>query len=245
MAQHRTNLIIIPVFNEERFLAGVVSEIRKYTYDNTDILVVNDGSTDASPNAISSLEDILAIHHKENLGYGKSIIDGFNLAIENGYTNVITIDCDWQHEPHLIREFFKETDDYDIVSGSRYLRPSREAPPEDRSRINRLITERINVHTGYSITDAFCGFKAYRVDGLRKLRLTEPRYGMPLQFWIQAAKNGLTVKEIPVGLVYFQWRRGFTGRLSNTEERLAYYNRVIDEELTFGNGKGNEALPAP
>ena len=233
MAQHRTNLIIIPVYNEERFIDGVVAEIRKYTYDNTDILVVNDGSTDASPNAISSLEDILAIHHKENLGYGKSLIDGFKLAIENDYTNVITIDCDWQHEPHLIRGFFKETDDYDIVSGSRYLKPGRETPPDDRSKINRIITAHINEITGYSITDAFCGFKAYRVGGLRKLELTEYDYGMPLQLWIQAAKNGLTVKEIPVGLVYFERRRGFTGRLSNPGERLAYYNRVIEEELAL------------
>ena len=66
---------------------------------------------------------------------------------------------------------------------------------------------------------------------IEKLDLTEPHYGMPLQLWIQACKHGLTVKEIPVGLVYFQWRRGFSGRLSDPARRLAYYNRVIDEEL--------------
>lgn len=231
MARNGKNLIVIPVYNEETFIANVVAEIRKYTHDNTDIVAVNDGSTDDSAEVISSLEGIISIHHKANLGYGKSIIDGFNYAIEKGYTNVITIDCDWQHEPHLIMEFFKETANYDIVSGSRYLRPSREKPPEDRLRINRIITARINEITGYGITDAFCGFKAYRVKGLEKLGLTEPDYGMPLQLWIQAAKNGLTMKEIPVGLVYFERRRGFTGRLSNPEERLAYYKRVIDEEI--------------
>ena len=231
MARERKNLIVIPVYNEELFIADVVAEIRKYTYENTDILVVNDGSTDGSPEAISKLEGILSIDHGENLGYGRSLIDGFDYAAENGYTTVITIDCDWQHEPHLIREFFRETDNYDIVSGSRYLRSSHEKAPEERSGINRLITKRINEITGHGITDAFCGFKAYRMGGLTKLNLTEPHYGMPLQLWIEASKHGLTVKEIPVGLVYFQWRRGFSGRLSDPGKRLAYYNRVIDEEL--------------
>ena len=231
MATHRRNLIVIPVYNEETFIADVIAEIRKHTCDNTDIMVVNDGSTDGSERIISEIGGILSIHHRENLGYGKSLIDGFTYALKNGYTNVITIDCDWQHEPHLIRQFFKETDNYDIISGSRYLRPSREMPPKDRLRLNRIITARINEITGYGITDAFCGFKAYRASGLNKLKLTEYDYGMPLQLWVQAARNGLTVKEIPIGLVYLERRRGFTGKLSNPDERLAYYQRVIDEEV--------------
>jgi dolichol-phosphate mannosyltransferase len=100
--------------------------------------------------------------------------------------------------------------------------------------VNREITRRINEITGYDLTDSFCGFKAYRVDAVKKLELTEPNYGMPLQLWMQAWKHGLTVKEIPIGLIYFDHSRQFPGDLKRREARLRYYHDVIERELADG-----------
>jgi dolichol-phosphate mannosyltransferase len=142
------------------------------------------------------------------------------------------MDCDGQHEPHRIGVLLEALDkDTDIVSGSRYLRDFRQdtAPPQDRQQINRVITSELNERFGLQLTDAFCGFKAYRAEALARLHSTETGWGMPLQLWVQAARRGLRIREVGVPRVYLDPNRAFGGVLDNPEERLAYYRRVISE----------------
>jgi dolichol-phosphate mannosyltransferase len=119
--------------------------------------------------------------------------------------------------------------DCDIVSGSRYLRDFRQdtPAPTDRRFINATITREINTRYGLNITDAFCGFKAYRREALEKLRITENGWGMPLQLWVQAARQCLRVKEIGVPRLYLDPNRAFGGVLNDPEQRLAYYRGII------------------
>ena len=84
---------------------------------------------------------------------------------------------------------------------------------------------------GLSLTDTFCGFKAYRVASLAKLAITEPGYGMPLELWVQAAHHGLRIVEIPVPLIYLDEKRSFGGSLDDGRQRLEYYHQVIDRAL--------------
>ena len=227
----RKCLVIIPIYNEEEHVREVAQEVLKLTCQ---VLLINDGSTDGTLEETKSFTGYHLINHDENQGYGKSLIDGFEFSIANNYDFVITMDCDRQHEPAHIVQFFDAVEEYDIVSGSRYLPESNASgmeTPSDRKRINEIIMRRINEITGFSITDAFCGFKAYKVSALKKLRLTEAGYGMPLQLWIQAWKNGLTVKEIPIEKIYLDPGRNFKGRLADAETRLKYYDEVIDGEL--------------
>ena len=227
------NLVVIPIYNESKYLDGVIEEVKKHICDKTDILAIDDGSTDETRRILEKISGIKMMKHEKNEGYGKTLIDGFDYAIKSGYKNVITIDCDRQHEPHLIQEFCKHLDGFDIISGSRYLKPSNEKPPRERFEINQKITKIINEITGYGLTDAFCGFKAYRVEKLKCLKLTESNYGMPLQLWIQAFRNGLRVKEIPVGLVYFDHCRNFPGKLREAEWRYKYYLEIIEKEMAY------------
>jgi dolichol-phosphate mannosyltransferase len=117
----------------------------------------------------------------------------------------------------------------DIVSGSRYLRDFRQdsVPPHDRRWINQQITAELNARFGLHLTDAFCGFKAYRREALCRLHITETGWGMPLQLWVQAARAGLRVKEVGVPRLYLDPNRAFGGVMDDAAERLAYYHRVI------------------
>jgi len=227
---NRLNLVVCPIYNEADYVEGVLEEIQRHVCPRTHILAINDGSTDRTRQILDAYDGILLLHHEKNLGYGKTLIDGFNYAIENDYKNVITIDCDWQHQPRQIEDFCQELDKFDIVSGSRYLRCSNEEPPENRYRINMEITKILNEITGYGLTDAFCGFKAYRVEAIKKLTLSEQDYGMPVELWLQAHKHGLTVKEIPVGLVYFDHSRRFPEHIRDDQRRLNYYLELIVQE---------------
>ena len=100
-----------------------------------------------------------------------------------------------------------------IVSGSRYLQPfpGESAPPVDRRRINTQLTAELNRRLGLSLTDAFCGFKAYRNDALARLRIRETGYAMPLEVWVQAVQAGLKIIELPVPLIYLDESRSFGG----------------------------------
>ena len=157
-------LIAIPVYNERKYVESVLDRVKSY---HRDILVIDDGSTDGTQDILPARRDIQLITHSPNQGYGQSLIDAFNYAHARGYDWVITMDCDEQHEPEMIPAFMREieSDRWDLISGSRYLKPTKDddLPPGDRRSINATITEVINSLFRLKITDAFCGFKSHRV----------------------------------------------------------------------------------
>ncbi len=230
-------LVALPVFNEARHVEDVLRAVSHYA---SNLLVIDDGSTDGTALLLEKGGPRHArprrITHEVNMGYGRSLIDAFSCAGGEGFAWIITMDCDHQHEPYCIPEFLSEIrkDDADIISGSRYLRPTNlgtiPAPPE-RVAINRAITGLLNRHLGLRLTDAFCGFKAYRVRALAKLTLTEAGYGLPLQLWVQASRAGLAIREIPVPLIYHDRKRNFAGILEHPGKRMQYYLGIIEREL--------------
>ena len=224
-------LVAMPVYNEAGHVRQVVEQVMRYSRK---VLAVDDGSTDGTGEVLASIPGLRLLRHERNLGYGQAILACFAYAAEHGFGVLVTMDCDLQHDPRHIFDFVRETQHTDIVSGSRYLPESLlcgEPPPPERLSINRTITQRINEITGYGITDAFCGYKAYRTEALARLHLSDPGYAMPLQLWIQAWKHGLTVKELPVDLIYRDLSRAFVGSIADAERRLRYYNDVIGREL--------------
>jgi len=220
-------LIALPVYNEAAHVEGVLEAVLRYC---AEVLVVDDGSTDQTTALLTCRKDIYLIRHPQNLGYGAALRTAFGFAIQQRYEILITIDCDGQHEPHRIPEFIATCrPEIDMVSGSRYLRPfpnDQPAPP-DRRRINRIITAQLNRLLGLGITDAFCGFKAYRVDSLRQIRITETGYAMPLEVWVQAARLGWKILELPVPRIYLEEKRSFGGPLDDPTTRLKVYRQVL------------------
>ncbi|GMU32923.1 MAG: glycosyltransferase family 2 protein [Planctomycetia bacterium] len=225
-------LAAIPVFNEARYVARVVSDVKECL---SDVLIIDDGSTDDTPRILRDIGNIHLITHPENRGYGQSLIDAFAFAKRGGYDWIITLDCDDQHEPDRIPEFIARAaeDDADIISGSRYLLdfPVSTQAPEDRRRINMRITRFLNEKLGLSLTDAFCGFKAYRVSSVAELPLTVPGYAFPMQFWVQAVRHCLRIVELPVPLIYNDPTRHFGGILDDPNSRLDHYMDVFHAEF--------------
>lgn len=226
------NLVFIPVYNEQSHLLHLYHGLREI-YDD-DVLFVDDGSQDQSGRLLKSIEGkkTRVISNHENGGYGAAMIRGFSEAVKEGYDYVITMDADEQHTPHLIPQFFDLVKKFDVVSGSRYYSESdgNDSAPLERQKINAYVTKIINEITGYSLTDAFCGFKAYRVPALARLSLQEGGYALPLEFWIQAKAFDLSVTELPVLRIYKEGYRSFGGDLDDPAKRLAYYLETIQKE---------------
>jgi|TARA_B110000196_G_scaffold32882_1_gene24825 glycosyltransferase involved in cell wall biosynthesis len=224
-------LVGIPVYNEAKYINPVLSEVCKYS---SDILVVDDGSSDLTP-ALLAGHPVEVIRHSENRGYGRSLQDMFRWAAVDKFDWLITMDCDEQHEPAAIPRFVQAImdDKSDIISGSRYmeLHPENDMPPEDRQAINRQITSELNTALGFELTDAFCGFKAYRVSALSQFEFDVNGYEFPLQLWVQSAARRLRVEEISVRLIYNDPSRTFGGPLDDPQERIDHYRAVLCREL--------------
>ncbi len=227
-------LTALPVYNEAAHVDAVLDLVLKVT---PDVLVVDDGSTDGTAELLATRAarpgDIQLVRHPVNRGYGAALATAFGTALAGDWDGLVTIDCDGQHQPQLIPAFVEAVSAAAgpaIVSGSRYLRhfPGDSQPPEARRHINAEITSEINRRLGLSISDAFCGFKAYSRRALESLDVTETGYAMPLEVWVRAAAAGLTVEELPVPLVYLDESRSFGGALDDAQTRLAYYRRVLD-----------------
>ncbi len=234
-------LTALPVFNEVAHVSQVLAEVRHYS---AHILVVDDGSTDGTTQRLAGEPDIEMVRHARNRGYGAALRTAFSFAMWQGYDVVVTIDCDGQHEPQRIPQFVEAARQADIVSGSRYLRrfAGDSQPPSDRRKINRQVTAELNRRLGLRLTDAFCGFKAYRVDALRRLKISENGYAMPLELWVQAAAAGLRIVELPVPLVYLDEERSFGGALDDPFTRLEYYHLVLDRSIAAVD-RGRETRP--
>jgi len=222
-------LTALPVFNEFSHVNPVLDEVVRYA---SDVLVVDDGSTDGTSDLLKARTDVRVIRHETNRGYGAALITAFDYAVTNGYDVLVTIDCDGQHEPQRIGQLVAACANADVVSGSRYLRSDDVSrAPAERRQINTQITRELNECLGLSLTDAFCGFKAYRVPALAKLSIMEPGYGMPLELWVKAVHQGLRIVEIPVPLIYLDEARSFGGSLDDGGKRLQYYHRVLDRAI--------------
>lgn len=227
-------LTALPVYNEVSHVTAVLTELQQHT---SDILVVDDGSTDGTADVLAGIPSIRVVRHQPNRGYGAALTTAFDYALRHGYDVLVTMDCDGQHQPHLVRQIgaMVHGDDgpFDMISGSRYLRAfdGDSLPPIERRQINFSITACLNEQLGLSITDAFCGFKAYRVRALEHLNITDAGYAMPLQLWVQAVDLGWRIQEFAVPLIYLDEKRSFGGSLDDAKIRLAHYHSVLNTEL--------------
>jgi glycosyltransferase involved in cell wall biosynthesis len=224
-------LTALPVYNEVAHVSGVLDEVRRYCQH---VLVVDDGSKDGTADLLRQRTDVRVVTHEKNRGYGAALITAFNYAQQHGFERLVLIDCDGQHEPQRIPEFFEALKPgIDIVSGSRYLQQFEgdSRPPEQRRRINEQVTAEINRRLSLQLTDAFCGFKCYRVSSLNKLKISEAGYAMPLEVWVQAAAAGMKIVELPVPLIYLDEKRSFGGVLDDGQTRLEYYHLTLDRAI--------------
>lgn len=230
-------LAALPVYNEANSVDEVLGQVFQYAEN---VLVVNDGSSDGTRERLESWPKLRVVHHEKNRGYGAALDSAFEYAIEHEFEFLVTLDCDGQHQPQRIPRFVSACENADIVSGSRYLKKYEgdSQPPAQRLFINRQITRQINQRLGLCLTDAFCGFKAYRVSSLRSLKITDFGYAMPLEVWVQASMLGMRIIEVPVPLIYLDLSRSFGGALDEAETRMRYYNECLERSIATMQSRG-------
>jgi glycosyltransferase involved in cell wall biosynthesis len=160
-------LVLIPAYNEDARIAGVIENVRRVVPDYG-ILVVNDGSRDDTAAAAASAGATVA-SHPFNMGYGVAIQTGYKYANLNGYDYVVQIDGDGQHDPAYIPRVVQPliSGETDFVVGSRFLGEDSYQPPLARKIGMALFRRIVSLVTGAKITDSTSGYQAFNRDVIR------------------------------------------------------------------------------
>ena len=153
-------LVAIPAYNEEGTIEEVIRRVRESLPD-FDLLVVNDGSRDATGEILDRLGVVTATHLC-NLGYGRAIQTAIKYALKCDYDVLITLDADGQHHPEQVLSLYNANVErgWDILIGSRYVetRDYSRAPLGRRIGM-RLFSTLVRAITGYRIYDTTSGLK--------------------------------------------------------------------------------------
>jgi glycosyltransferase involved in cell wall biosynthesis len=188
-------LVVIPALNEEATVADVVGSAVDRL--GCDVLVVDDGSTDAtSPKALAAGAHVL--HHPFNLGVGAAIRSGLRYAADHGYERVVQIDSDGQHLATEAAKLVAHLDTVDLVVGSRFQ--AGYSTGRLRRASMRLLARSVSRRVGVRLTDVTSGFRAF---GPRAIAGFARSYPTPylsdtVEALLLAGDWGLAIAEVPV-----------------------------------------------
>lgn len=155
-------LIIIPAYNEEKTISGVIQGLRQYAPEY-DRIVVNDGAKDSTGAIVAELNE-RQLRLPCNLGYGHAVQAGVKYALQHGYEIVVTIDADGQHRPEDVRAVVQALLDNnaDMVIGSRFCQSRTYSGPSNRKWGQWIFSHLTRLLIGQRIYDTTSGFKAMR-----------------------------------------------------------------------------------
>ena len=157
--------VIIPTYNNAATLKKVIEDVQLYT---SNIIVINDGSTDKTREILDSLSNIKVLHLPKNCGKGYALRKAFQLAHAEGYRYGITIDSDGQHMasdlPAFLQKIKEEPDT--IIIGARNMQ--QENVPKKNSFGNKFSNFWFRFETGIKLPDTQSGYRAYPIHLLHK-----------------------------------------------------------------------------
>lgn len=211
-------LIIIPAYNEEESLGRVIRRVQAI-HPEADIAVINDGSTDATPEiAVGHGATVLNLPY--NLGIGSAMQTGFLFARDRVYDVAVQVDGDGQHDPREIRELLDAlaNSDADVVIGSRYIEDRGYITPQLRRIGIVMLARMISLITGQRITDPTSGFRALNRRAIDFCAVEYPFDYPEPESVVIFRRAGLKIREIPVTM-----NPRYGGQSSITPFRSAYY----------------------
>jgi len=218
MSRLKKILAVVPAFNEEGSIAGVVKELRQIA-PPPDVLVVNDGSTDQTEQEARSVP-CAVVTLPINLGIGGAVQTGFKYAAYHDYDIAVQVDGDGQHIASEIPVLLKkmETSRADVVIGSRFIEKKGYTTSWIRRMGVAVFTGVNSLVLGQKITDNTSGFRAYNRRAIAFLSENYPQDYPEPESVILLGINGFQLEEVSV-----QMREREHGQSSISAARSVYY----------------------
>ncbi len=202
-------LVIVPTYNECENIARLIEEVLAQD-SRLEVLVVDDGSPDGTGTIVDELSArnprVHVLHRPRKMGLGTAYIAGFHWALERDYAYVFEMDADFSHDPAHLPQFLESIKDADVVLGSRYRDGKVTVVNWPIARL--ILSYSANIYarviTGLPLFDSTGGFKCFRSDVLKAIRLDRVRsngYAFQIEMNFRTWKQGFRIVEIPIVFV--------------------------------------------
>ena len=206
--------VIIPVYNSENLIVDVVKSVLQYTEY---LIVVNDGSTDRTLDALKNISEITLISYSKNRGKGYALQQGFRRALELGFTHAVTMDADGQHLATDIATLVQESEkqpDALIVGARKFNNPNM---PQGNVFANNFSNFWFTVQTGKRLPDTQTGFRVYPLQKIGKIHLFTSRYEAELEILVRSAWRNIPIISQEINVHY-----------PPQDERLSHFRGGMD-----------------
>jgi glycosyltransferase involved in cell wall biosynthesis len=191
--------VLIPTYNNGQTLSHVIESVLRFT---NNVIVVNDGSTDATEQILQRFPSVAKVSYVKNQGKGYALRQGFSKAIELGFDYAISIDSDGQHYADDLPSFIDALRDHPgaIIIGARNMEQS--SVPGKSSFGNKFSNFWFRVETGLKMPDTQSGYRLYPVRLLQDISFVTRKYEFEIEVLVRAAWRGIDIKQIPVRVFY-------------------------------------------
>jgi len=192
--------VVIPTYNNEKTLERVIDGVLSYCQD---VIIVNDGATDSSPQIIEKfIDQITLLVHPKNSGKGKALRDAFAKALEMGFDYAITIDSDGQHYPENLPDFLTASlkNPNAIIMGSRNM--DQASVPGKSSFGHKFSNFWFYVETGIKLPDTQTGFRLYPLHEIKKRKYYTTKFEFEIEVIVKMAWRFVQFESIPIKVLY-------------------------------------------
>jgi len=242
--QDRCLSVVIPIYNEEQTIRRVVSAVIALPR-LLEVVLIDDCSTDRTPDVLRDLaiecpEVIVVARHSKNAGKAAALRTGFRLTRGD---IVIIQDADLEYDPAEIPDVIAPilAGRADVVFGSRFLvRKAARALYFSHYVANRMLTLFSNLATNLNLTDVETGYKAFRGDIIRKMKITSRGFGFEIEVTAKVAKLKCAIYETPIS---YYGRTYEEGKKITTIDGLAAFYYVIRYNLLCSLAASYESMP--
>ncbi len=194
-------VVVLPTYNNARTLMSVVNDVRQYS---DDIMVVNDGSTDATHDLLMEESDLIVVEYPDgkNRGKGYALKTALREAFKRGFRYALTLDSDGQHFASDIPTFveYAEKNPDTLIVGARNL--TADGMPGKNTFANKFSNFWFRVETLQKLVDTQSGFRLYPLKEVGTMRFFTPRYEFEVEVIVRCAWRGMEVVNVPIHVVY-------------------------------------------
>ena len=215
--------VIIPTYNNHKTLSRIINSVLE---QSSNIIIVNDGSTDSTKQIIDTYSNIHTIHFPINKGKGVALREGIKKARSLNFDYAITIDSDGQHFPSDIPNFINDinTNGDSLIIGSRNM--THADIPKKSSFGNKFSNFWFWFETTNKLSDTQSGFRLYPLNKIPKKYFTT-KFEFEIEIIVRSAWKGINVKNIPINILYDPNERVSHFRPFKDFTRISILNTIL------------------
>lgn len=219
--------LLIPAYNEEKYIEGVIENSSKYEMD---IIIIDDGSIDSTASIVESLISAYSpylklVRHSKNLGKGQALITGFDYIKENNYSGVITLDADGQHDTKEIINFLEviKKEDPDLIIGDRLGNTA--GMPFIRLATNIFTSWIISKIAGKKVSDVQSGYRYLKTMAIKKIKLKTKNFDTEPEIILRAGWQGMKILNVPIKTIYHD---DFVSYVNPVKDTIKFFKLVLN-----------------